>query len=307
MALEDINLNALLVFNRLAGTGSLSRTAKDLGTQKSTVSRQLAQLESALGTRLIHRTTRQWSLTEAGEAFREKCVAVVSAAESALSAVSQLSSTPSGLLRVTAPIAFGQSFLGPVLERFLRSYPEVKVAVSLTDRVVALVDEQVDVALRIGAAPDSLLIARKVASLTPVACASPAYLAQRGVPRAPQELSEHDCIPWNGRSPAAEWAFRWEGEVCKVAVRGRASTDNVELLRALAVAGMGIALLPRFLALPGFEDGSLRELLPGAPLAFASLLAVYPSGQHLAPKVRAFVDTLADLLGASRLEGSPRI
>jgi len=297
--LADIDLNALLVFTVLARTGSLTLTAKQLGTQKSTVSRKLAQLEDSLGARLVHRTTRQWSLTESGEAFREKCAAVVTAAESALSAVTQLSTAPSGLLRITAPVAFGQGFLGPVLSRFLRRYPDVKVSVSLTDRNVELVDEQVDVAVRFGVAPDSLLIARKLASLTPIACASPAYLERRGTPQTPQDLTAHDAIVWNGRNPLADWRMRWEGEVCEVAVRGRASADNVELQRTLALAGFGIALLPRFLVLPMLEEGTLRELLPGAPLAFASLLAVYPSGQHLAPKVRAFVDALVESLGPS--------
>lgn len=142
----------------LARTGSLTLTAKQLGTQKSTVSRKLAQLEDSLGARLVHRTTRQWSLTESGEAFREECAAVVAAADRALSSVTQLGTTPSGLLRITAPVAFGQGFLGPVLERFLRRYPDVKVSVSLTDRNVELVDEQVDVAVRFGVAPDSPLI-----------------------------------------------------------------------------------------------------------------------------------------------------
>ncbi len=295
--LEQINLNAMLVFAVLARTGSLSRTAKDLGLQKSTVSRQLAHLESALGARLVQRTTRQLSLTEAGEAFRERCTEVVTAAEHALSSVRRLGAAPSGLLRVTAPITFGQSFLGPVLTRFLTSYPDVRVSISLTDREVSLVDEQVDLGIRIGVPPDSVLIARKIAMLTPVVCASPDYLQKHGVPTTPEDLSSHSCLVWNGRNPTAEWTFRWEGTLRKVRVQGRASADNAELLHALTVGGLGVALLPGFLAKGCLANGSLRELFPGTAMAFASLLAVYPSGQHLAPKVRAFVDVLAEAFG----------
>jgi DNA-binding transcriptional LysR family regulator len=297
MNVESLNLNALVVFTVLARTRSFAAAATQLGTQKSTVSRQLAQLEATLKLRLVQRTPRKWALTEAGEAFLAQCHAVVAAAESALAAVTPLGATPSGLLRVASPVAFGETFLVPVIDRLLTELPSLSISVSLTDRPIELVDDQIDVAVRVGRLPDSGLVVRKLASLTPVACASPSYLERRDRPASPRDLTLHDCIPWNAREPSGEWRFRWDDEVVEVQVRGRVSGDNVQVQRALAIAGYGVALLPRYLVLPDFADGRLVELFPGAAIPFANALVVYPSGQHLAPKVRAFVDALAASVG----------
>jgi DNA-binding transcriptional LysR family regulator len=302
---RDINLNALFVFTVLGRSASLAAAARELGTQKSTVSRQLAELESALGVRLVQRTSRQWALTDAGALFLRESQAVIDAARAALGSVAAHHDEPTGLLRVTCPVTFGQHFLGPVLVRYLDEHPNVQVSVALTDRSVELVDESVDVAIRIGPLTDSSLVVRRIATLDPVCCAAPRYLASRGTPATPRALSEHDCIVWNGRTPSGRWLFRSTEQPLEVAVTGRASADDPALQAQLAEAGFGIALLPRFIAADALARGRLVELFAGSTIAFSDLVALYPSGQLLAPKVRAFVDLLAAVLGG-RLSAAPR-
>lgn len=303
-AVRDINLNALFVFTVLGRSTSLAAAARELGTQKSTVSRQLAELENVLGVRLVQRTSRRWALTDAGSLFLRESQSVIDAARAALGSVAAHHDEPTGLLRVTCPVAFGQSFLGPVLVRFLGEHPKVQTSVSLTDRVVELVDESVDVAIRVGPLTDSSLVVRRIATLDPVCCAAPSYLAARGAPAEPRALSTHDCIVWNGRTPAGRWRFTDGDGAIEVHVTGRASADDPTLHARFAEAGLGVALLPRFVARDALAQGRLVELFAGRTIAFSDLVALYPSGQLLAPKVRAFVDLLVAMLGG-KLSAAP--
>jgi DNA-binding transcriptional LysR family regulator len=290
--------DTILAFVRVAETGSFSEAARRLGLSKSMISRQVSALEADLGVRLLHRTTRSLSPTEAGRAYLERCQRILSDLDEANLLVSHLQAVPRGRLRVSAPLSFGIGHLSPCLPAFLERYPEIELDMGFTDRHVDLVEEGWDVAVRIGRLADSSLIVRRLAPIRRLAAASPAYLERRGTPTRPEDLAGHDCLT-HGSRIQAEWRFVGEdGRSPRVVeVKGRFHADNGDVLRDMALAGLGIVLLPSFFLGEDIRAGRLVPLLEEHVPLDASLNAVYPHGRHLSPKVRAFVDHLAAAFG----------
>jgi DNA-binding transcriptional LysR family regulator len=293
-----MDLADVAVFVRVVERGSFTLAADELELSRAVVSKYVSRLEERLGARLLHRTTRRLSLTEAGAAFFESSRGALERIEEAEGAVAQLQSEPRGRLRVSAPMSFGILHLGPALTDFAREHPRVTLDVRLDDRFVNLVEEGVDVALRIGALTDSSLVARKVATTRPVVCAAPAYLAEHGEPEAPEDLATHDCLLYSYLSTANVWRFAGPGgRDIPVAVNGRIRINNGIVLAEAAAAGQGIVLAPSFYVAPMLRDGRLVRILAGYRLPELGIHAVYPQRQHVPPKVRAFVDFLARRFG----------
>ncbi|CUW38183.1 Transcriptional regulator(Winged helix-turn-helix transcription repressor DNA-binding,6-286) [Magnetospirillum sp. XM-1] len=287
----------IVAFVRVAETGSFSEAARRLGLSKSMISRQVSALEADLGVRLLHRTTRSLSPTEAGRAYLERCQRILADLDEANLLVSHLQAVPRGRLRVSAPLSFGIGHLSACLPGFLERYPEIELEMGFTDRHVDLVEEGWDVAVRIGRLADSSLIVRRLAPVRRLAAASPAYLERRGAPTRPEELAAHDCLT-HGNAVHSEWRFVGDdGKPLQVEVGGRFHADNGDVLRDMALAGMGIVLLPSFFLGDDIRAGTLVPLLERYVPLDSSLNAVYPHGRHLSPKVRAFVDHLAGTFG----------
>lgn len=288
-------LDSMALFARVVEAGGFSPAARELGQSKSSVSKRVARLEDRLGVRLLNRTTRRLSLTEAGEAFYAGCRRMLSEAEAAEEAVTYLAAAPRGTLRINAPMSFGQWHLAPALADFLRRCPELSVELVLDDREVNLVQEGFDVGIRIRELADSSLIARRLTLSRRVLCAAPAYLEARGRPERPEDLTRHDCLLYSYLSDPAVWTFRGRQGRRRVRVSSRLKANNGEALREAAGAGYGIAFLPTFIVGDAIRAGRLACLLAewtgntGVPIH-----VIYPAGRNLSPKVRVFVDFLAE-------------
>ncbi|MFD3300828.1 LysR family transcriptional regulator [Aquipseudomonas alcaligenes] len=293
-----MGLDDALIFTRVVECHSFTQAAQSLGMQKSTVSRRIALLEERLGVRLLNRTTRKLRLTEVGQAYYERCRQIMLDFAEAEQAVMQLQQAPSGLLRITAPIEFGQLFLGRVLGEFMRQYPQISAEVELTSRDVDPLEEGVDIAIQVGQPRDSTLIARKLFESRRRLCASPSYLAQHGTPRTVQDLAGHRALHLPVDSPR-HWPLLGENIACQRVL----ACNNITLAREAALAGAGIAALPVMISEAAVQDGELIELLPEARLPTGELYAVYPSRRFQAMKVKAFLDFLiASLPQAGLLE-----
>lgn len=290
-------LAGMAVFARVVDAGGISAAARDLRLSKSAVSKQLAALEDRLGARLLQRTTRRMSLTEAGANFLEHCRRVVAEAEAAESAVGALQAEPRGVLRVNAPMTFGTMHLAAAIPDFLARYPRVNVDLSLNDRLVDLLDEGFDVAVRIAKLADSSLVARKLAPARRVMVAAPSYLDRRGRPASLAELSAHDILSYSYLSSTDEWRFDGPDGEESVRLDGRLKANNGEVLLAACLAGSGIAALPTFISGPSLRAGTLVRVLPQYQNTGIGIHAVWPTGRHLSAKVRAFVDFLAERFG----------
>jgi DNA-binding transcriptional LysR family regulator len=289
-------LTDIAVFVRVVERGSFTLAADDLALSRAVVSKYLSRLEDRLGARLLHRTTRRLSLTEAGAALFEASRGALERIEEAEAAVARLQSKPRGRLRVSAPMSFGILHLGPALADFARAHPEVILDLRLDDRFVNLVADGFDVAVRIGVLTDSSLVARKVATTRAVACASPAYLNQHGEPDTPEDLASHNCLVYSYLADV--WRFTApDGREIPVAVRGNLRINNGIVLSKAALAGHGILFSPSFYVAPLLRDGSLRQILSRYKGKELGIHAVYPQSGHVPPKVRAFVDFLAQRFG----------
>jgi DNA-binding transcriptional LysR family regulator len=285
-------------FVRVADSRSFSEAARRLRLSKSVVSRQVAALETQLGARLFHRTTRSLSLTEVGQAYYERCSRILAEIEEANLSVSNLQAAPRGKLRINAPMSFGVLHLAPLLPSFLKRYPQIDIDMAMNDRFISLIDEGFDVAVRIGKLEDSSLIARFLAPARKVVCASPAYLERCGVPKTPDELAGHCCLTYSNQSMVDEWSFQSdEGQRWPIAVHGRFRVNNGDTLREAALGGIGIATLPSFIVGRDLQAGTLVSLLGAFIPQDLSIHAVYPHNRHLSPKVRAFVDFLVAQFG----------
>lgn len=288
-------LAAMAVFVRVVEAGGFSAAARELGLSKSAVSKSVARLEDRLGLRLLNRTTRKLSLTEAGAAYHAGCRRMLAEAEAAERAVVLLAGAPRGTLKVNAPMSFGVARIAPLLPDFLRRYPEVELDMVFEDRATDLVEQGYDLAVRIGALPDSSLVARRLCPVRRLLVAAPDYLATRGTPARPEALAAHDCLLYHYLPSGDLWRFQGpEGEERSVKVSGRARLNNGEALLTACIAGLGVALMPSFLCAEALRDGRLRRLLPDwRDPAELAVHAVFPATRNLSPKVRAFVDHLA--------------
>ncbi|MFC3107578.1 LysR family transcriptional regulator [Undibacterium arcticum] len=290
--------HAMKVFVKVADAGSLSGAARALALSNPSVTRLLAELESHVGARLFNRSTRRLSLTEAGAAYLERCRQVLLDIDDAALAAGRGAAEPSGTLRINAPVSFAVNHLGPVLAQYAARYPQVHLDVTLSDRVVDLVDEGYDLAIRIGRIRDSSLVARQIAPLRMLLCAAPSYLASHGTPATPRDLAQHVCLHYSYWSTRDEWQFARDGKTHAVRIRGSLQANNGDLLRAAALAGMGIILQPSFIIGDDVRRGTLIPLLPDYQAAAGAIHAVYPSRRYLSAKVRTFVDFLVERFGA---------
>lgn len=292
------DLTGMITFARVAELESFSAAARELKLSKSAVSKQISRLEDRLGLRLLNRTTRRLSLTEAGLTFYQGCRQVARAAEAAEQAVNRLAEAPRGSLRVNAPMSFGMRHVAPALSDLLARYPEMSIDLDLNDRIVDLVDEGYDVAIRIGRLEDSSLIARRLAPSRRLLCAAPGYLEVHGRPRHPQDLSEHNCLLYSYQNQGSQWRFRGADGVKQVKVEGRLRANNGEVLLEAALAGFGLTFMPTFLCGDAVRRGRLVSLLPAwRDSEEAAVHAVFPTSRNLVPKVRVFVDYLARRFG----------
>ena len=285
----------MAAFVRVVDAKGFSAAAPALGLTPSAVSKLVTRLEARLGVRLLQRTTRALHLTQEGEAFYESARRIVDDIETLESRIVDGRGTPQGLLRVTTSLAFATHQLTPILAEFLARYPAIQFALLPTDRLVDMVEEGVDIAIRIGRLADTSFMARRIGEDKRVICASPGYLTRHGTPRRPQDLLRHQCILSRERAHLNRWPFRIDGEIREIEVAGRMAVDEGETQLQLALQGMGIVRLTRLTVAQAVRAGRLVSLLPDfsaeQPLP---INAVYPHRRHLAPKVPAFVDFLIE-------------
>jgi DNA-binding transcriptional LysR family regulator len=288
----QFDLNGALVLVRVVQAGSFRAAAERLGMPRTTVSRKVSELEAQLGVQLLQRTTRRLSLTDAGQAFVEEAEAAIARLEAAQEAVTELHREPTGRLRISTAVAIGELFLAPVLSQFLEAFPAVEVVLLLSDRLVDLVEERFDVAIRAGALRDSSLIARRIGSTTERIVASPAYLARHGTPQRPSDLSSHACLRFSrsGMEVRSSWPFGAGAHCSDVTVSGRLVSDDFAVLRTAAEQGLGIARLPGLLAHEAIQAGRLVPLLDDQAPPPTPLHLILPGGTRLPARTRAFID-----------------
>ncbi len=286
------DLARIRAFVQVFDAGGFSAAARQHGRSKALLSKYVTDLEDYLGVRLMNRTTRKLSLTEAGEAYYREASQLLQQLDDLDASILDQTAAPRGLLRVSAPRNFGEMILAPVIYAFIADHPEVTLDLRLEDRFVDLVDEGIDVALRISAAQDSSLIARKICDMQHSAVAAPAYLDVRGVPKTPEDLRNHACIVDTNLQGQANWRFIDKGQTLSVHVNGSVRVNSPLSARDAALAGLGIALLPGYLANPMIKENRLVRVLDSYLQQGSSLQAVYPHRRHLAGKVRALIDHL---------------
>lgn len=287
-----MDLNEILVFTNVVRAGSFIGASRQLDMPKSTVSRKISELEERLGARLLHRTTRKLHLTDIGQAFYRHAARVVAEAEEAELVVGRMQEVPRGLLRVTTPINFG--YLAPVVASFLRRYPEVELEVVCADRIVDLVQEGFDVAVRAGQLEDSTLITRHLGVLRNYVVASPAFLDEHGRPGEPDDLRRLDCVVFGAGADRSKWKLRRDRKASTVAVNARFVVNDFDFLEEAARVGLGVAMLPVFRCIQHIRTKSLERVLPEWCSPEVPLHALYPSTRHLSPKVSAFLDHLRE-------------
>jgi DNA-binding transcriptional LysR family regulator len=291
-----MDLNEIVVFAKVVETRSFTAAAQQLGLPKSTVSRKVAQLEERLAARLIQRTTRKLSLTEIGQAYYERCARIVTDIQMAEQLVGDMQSTPRGLLKITAPIDLGAFRLGAITAAFCADHPDIYVNLDLSDRIVDLVEEGMDLAIRFGPLGESSLVARRLSAVTMGLYAAPSYLAKRPPPAEPDDLAEHDLIAFVPHARFASWSLVGPGgATAELTPTARLTSNNLLAVREAAVAGAGIALVPSF-AVRSPGGGTLVPILPEWIAPTGELFAVYPSTRNLSPKVRAYLDFVVEHL-----------
>lgn len=293
-------LEEMMTFAKVVETRSFSAAAQALATSKSLVSKQIGNLESALGVRLLNRTTRRMSLTEIGAAYYEHCARIAQEIDAATQTVTQLQAEPRGVLRITSPVIFASLHLAPAVTTFLRRYENVELELNASDRIIDIVDEGYDLAIRITDHPTPTMVARKIAPVHWVTCASPAYLERYGTPQTPQELNKHYCLLYQGMpSLPSGWRYQVGNREISLQPGGKCRVNNSEVLLQLALDGMGIVLFPTYVLGQYLRSGRLVQILPDSIAnAGTALYATYQPNRYMQPKVRAFIDHLMEHFGS---------
>lgn len=281
------------VFTAVVDAGSFVAAADGLGMSKAAVSRYVSDLEQRLGARLLHRTTRKLSLTAEGEVFLARSRDILASIEDSEAEISTRSHTASGLLKVSVPVSFGIQHLAPLWSEFVQAHPRVSLDVQLADRIMDLVDEGFDLAVRIARLPDSSLVSRKLATTRLVLCASPEYLRTNGTPQHPAELPDHYVIGYTLLAMGDQWQFTGPEGPVTVKVRPRFQSNNGDTCVAACVGGAGLQLQPTFLIARELASGHLVEVLPQFRSIELGIYAVYPTRKFVLPKVRALVEFLS--------------
>ena len=291
-------LQAMRVFTRVARLGGFAAAARELQLSTTAVSRQVSLLEEHLGVRLLQRTTRRLSITDAGAACLDRCERILADIQEMEEALSEGQRNPRGRLRISAGVSFAQEQLSALMPAFVEHYPDLEVELFLTDRHLDLVGEGIDVAVRIGRLSDSSLFARRIAPVRHAVCASPDYIARYGAVATPSQLSEHMCII--DTNLPRSWCFEGPGGLETVIAEGRYRVNSAHGSCDAALAGLGLAYLPTFVAGAHIARGDLVPQLPGYQTGEAAMYAVYPENRYLSAGVRAFIDMLAE-----RFDGEP--
>jgi DNA-binding transcriptional LysR family regulator len=297
MERSSTDLLDVLAFVRVAETGAFARAAERMGMSKSILSRRVARLEQQLGAKLLTRTASGAQPTVIGEAYYARAANILVELEAAREVVADAVTQIAGPIRIAGPLSFGTLHLAPALAEFAKTHPKVELDISFEDRTVDLVAGGFDLAVRLGTLEDSSLIARRIAPMRRVVLASPSYLDARGRPEHPRDLNHHDLLIYANAGRAEQWRFRTEKGWEQVRIRPRLRTDNGDMLRAAAVAGLGVCILPSFIAAPAIESGEGEVLLRDYPLEEGAVHVVMPPGRATTARVRALVDFLAARFG----------
>lgn len=290
-------LDAMNAFVRVVALGSYAEAGRALGLTRSAVSKAVMELEQLLGARLLDRTTRRVSATEAGLAYYESCVDVLARVEETEMQVSRLHDEPRGVLKVNAPMSFGSLYLGPLIADFMANYPELKIELTLNDRFIDPIEEGVDVTIRIGILADSSLIARRLAPARRVLIAAPGYLKKFGLPKAADDLMQHRCLNYGHTTTLQRWQLTHDGQTISLAINSVLCSNNGDVLRDAALGGQGIAKLPTFLVGAEIKAGRLKVVMPDYPPTELGIFALYAPNRYLAAKTRLLIDFLASRFG----------
>ena len=291
------DLERMAIFARVVEDKSFSAAARNLNLSKSLVSKQVTQLEKSLGVRLLNRTTRALSVTDAGAVLYEHCSRIVEELEEAKLAVGRLQAEPRGLLRISAPVAFGRLHIATALPHFLADYPDLKIDMVTTDRFVDLAEEGYDLVIRIVDQPAPNLVARKLAPVTRRMVATPDYFARYGVPRSPADLAKHNCLTYTYFNPQDPWRLRGPDGDISVQASGNLRVNDDDALSEAVMKGLGLALLPTFIIGEALQAGRLRSVLAEYIPLERHIYAVYLANRHVSAKVRAFIDYLLERFG----------
>jgi DNA-binding transcriptional LysR family regulator len=294
--MEDLQRMAL--FARVVEEKSFSGAARRLNLSKSLVSKNITQLEKSIGARLLNRTTRALSLTEAGALLYEHSARILEEFEEAKLAVSRTHSSPRGILRISAPVAFGRLHVASALPEFLGAYPELKIDMVTTDRFVDLAEEGYDVVVRIAGEPPPNVVARKLAPVNRRICATPEYFTRHGVPQTPQDLEKHNCLTYTYFNPRDPWRLRGPDGDISVRASGDLRVNDDDALSEAVLRGLGVALLPTFIVGEDLQAGRLQAVLSDYVPLERHIYAVYLPNRHLSAKVRAFIDFFLARMGA---------
>jgi len=290
-------LSAMKTFRAVVEAGGFSAAARRLGLSKAAVSKQVAELEAHFGTALLQRTTRRLNATDAGRRYFENCVRLLDELTEVEAEVRNSQAEPSGRLRISAPINFGNAVLSPMICAIAQRYPRLEIQVELNDRFVDLIEEGFDVALRIRTSlPDSSLMARRLCKITRSVCAAPSYLKRMGMPKSPEDLKNHTCLIYTLSTSPFDWKFSGGNKTTNVRVSGSIQSNNGQFLMSFLHAGIGIALLPDFTVGESIRAGRLKRVLENYAVEPHDLYVVYPANRHQSPKLRAFMDMAAEHL-----------
>ncbi|MBI3140561.1 MAG: LysR family transcriptional regulator [Rhodocyclales bacterium] len=290
-------LLAMKVFSTVVEAGSFARAADQLRLSATATSRHVAELERHLGARLLQRSTRRLSLTETGTNYYERCRQILADVEEAEGAATEAEARPRGLLRLSLPHSFGLRYVAPLLPGFCARYPELQLEVDFSDRLVDLVEEGFDMALRIALELQTTLIARELAPIRLVCCAAPEYVARDGAPVSPQELRAHRCLTYSYAAFGDTWRFFRDGKASAVQVKGAFRANSGDMIRLAALAGLGIMMAPTFLAGADLRAGRLVRLLPDYETKPHKAYAVYLPGSRRSARVRAMYEYLREAFG----------
>ena len=291
-------LHAMRVFVRVVEANSFSKAADTLGLPRASVTTTIQNLEASLGVRLLQRTTRKLSLTVDGAAYLEGANRILSELEEIESTFSSARTTPRGRLRVDMPGSIGRLVIIPSIHEFHQRYPDIDIMIGLSDRPIDLIQEGVDCVIRVGVLEDSSLVARRIGAMQPVTCASPAYLAKHGEPASIEELQDHHvAVNYFGSRTgrALNMCFERDGQTIEVAMKGAVAVNDADAYVTCGLEGLGVLQPARFMVLPHLRSGALREILTQWRPPRMPVSAVYPHNRHLSPKVRVFVDWVAEL------------
>jgi LysR family transcriptional regulator for bpeEF and oprC len=290
-------LDVMQLFVRVAETGSFSKAAAAAGIGQPSASKQIAALEERLGARLLHRTSRGLSVTEAGQTYYESAVRLLGEIEAAESQIGRGQTTPSGLVRVALSAGFGRMYIVPQLPKFFARYPDVSIDLDISERHVNLIEDGIDVAIRIGFLSDSSLMARRIGNMEAVTIAAPSYIDQFGEPRTPGDLERHRCVPLMFRGAIRPWEFNGPAGTTTIHPKGMIRSNDAEHLRAAVLAGLGIGHNPSWLFADDLASGAVRQILKGYASNPYPIHAVYPSGRITPTRVKVFVDFVASIFG----------